>query len=434
MSESVRIALLGCGVVGGAVARRLTQAKDEFEARVGRRLEIVGVAVRDTSKDRSDTGLDASLFTTDAEELVTRADLVIELMGGIDPTKSLLQKAIESGASVVTANKALLGQHGAELYELAEEHGADLYYEAAVAGAIPLIRPLRESLAGDSVQRVMGIVNGTTNFILDKMDRTGADFASVLAEAQELGYAEADPTADVEGYDARAKAAILASLAFHTRVSSAEVYCQGITAITADDIRAARKAGMVIKLLAICERVTDEEGSAAISARVHPALLPRSHPLASVREAFNAVFVETQLAGELMFYGRGAGGEPTASAVLGDLVQAARNRLVGRAGPGELAYAALPVQTIAAAHTAYFIRLRVRDRPGVLAAVSNAFAAQGVSIESMRQNKDRADPELASLHLVTHRAQEGALAETVEQLQGLDEVDSVDSVMRVEGL
>ena len=431
---SVRIALLGCGVVGSAVAKRLIEHSDELAERVGDRLELVGVAVRDVSKPRPESGVPAELFTDDAEDLVTRADVVVELMGGIEPARSLLLKAMEHGASVVTANKALLGEDGPSLYAAAAEANVDFSFEAAVAGAIPLIRPLRVSLAGDDVHRVMGIVNGTTNFILDKMDRTGADFADVLAEAQELGYAEADPTADVEGFDARAKAAILASLAFHTRVSSAEVYCQGITAITADDIRAARKAGMVIKLLAICERVTDDEGSAAISARVHPALLPRSHPLASVREAFNAVFVETQLAGELMFYGRGAGGEPTASAVLGDVVQAARNRLVGRAGPGELAYAALPVQTIAAARTAYFIRLRVKDRPGVLATVSNAFAAQGVSIESMRQNKDRTDPELASLHLVTHRAQEGALAETVEQLQGLDEVDSVDSVMRVEGL
>ena len=431
---SVRIALLGCGVVGSAVAKRLIEHSDELTERVGDRLELVGVAVRDVSKPRPESGVPAELFTDDSEELVTRADVVVELMGGIEPARTLLLKAIEHGASVVTANKALLGEDGPSLYAAAAEANVDFSFEAAVAGAIPLIRPLRISLAGDDVHRVMGIVNGTTNFILDKMDRTGADFADVLAEAQELGYAEADPTADVEGYDARAKAAILASLAFHTRVSSAEVYCEGITAITADDIRAARKAGLVIKLLAICERVTDEEGSAAISARVHPALLPRSHPLASVREAFNAVFVETQLAGELMFYGRGAGGEPTASAVLGDLVQAARNRLVGRAGPGELAYAAFPIQTIGAAYTAYFIRLRVKDRPGVLAAVSNVFAAQGVSIESMRQNKDRSDPELASLHLVTHRAQEGALAGTVKQLQDLDEVDSVDSVMRVEGL
>ncbi|KYH45838.1 homoserine dehydrogenase [Branchiibius sp. NY16-3462-2] len=431
---SVRIALLGCGVVGSAVAKRLIEHSDELTERVGDRLELVGVAVRDVAKPRPESGVPAELFTDNAEELVTRADVVVELMGGIEPARTLLLKAIEHGASVVTANKALLGEDGPSLYAAAAAANVDFSFEAAVAGAIPLIRPLRVSLAGDDVHRVMGIVNGTTNFILDKMDRTGADFADVLAEAQDLGYAEADPTADIEGYDARAKAAILASLAFHTRVSSAEVFCEGITSVTADDIRAARKAGMVIKLLAICERVTDEEGSAAISARVHPALLPRSHPLASVREAFNAVFVETQLAGELMFYGRGAGGEPTASAVLGDLVQAARNRLVGRAGPGELAYAALPIQTIGAAHTAYFIRLRVKDRPGVLASVSNVFAAQGVSIESMRQNKDRSDPELASLHLVTHRATESALAGTVEQLKGLDEVDSVDSVMRVEGL
>lgn len=432
MSESVRIALLGCGVVGGAVARRLTQATDEFEARVGRRLEIVGVAVRDTSKDRSDTGLDASLFTTDAEELVTRADLVIELMGGIDPTKSLLQKAIESGASVVTANKALLGQHGAELYELAEEHGADLYYEAAVAGAIPLIRPLRESLAGDSVQRVMGIVNGTTNFILDKMDRTGADLADVLAEAQELGYAEADPTADVEGHDAQAKAAILASLAFHTRVRTSDVAVEGIMSVTADDIRAARRIGCVIKLLAIAELV-DKDGGQAVSVRVHPTLLTRSHPLGSVRDAFNAVFVETELAGELMFYGRGAGGDPTASAVLGDVVQAARHKVHGGRGPGESAYANLPIEGVGAAKTAYFIRMDVQDKPGVLAAIAKTIGEQGVSIESMRQSVRRSQDGLATLHIITHRSSEADLAAVVEQLKAADEVDKIFSVLRVEG-
>lgn len=430
---SVRIALLGCGVVGSEVARRIIEHSDELSARVGNRLELVGVAVRDITKPRPESAVPTELFTTDAEDLVTRADVVVELMGGIEPARTLLLTAMENGASVVTANKALLGQDGPLLYAAAAEADVDLSFEAAVAGAIPLIRPLRISLAGDDVHRVMGIVNGTTNFILDKMDRTGADFADALQQAQALGFAEADPTADVEGHDARAKAAILASLAFHTRVASDDVYCEGITGVTADDIRAARKAGLVIKLLAICERVAGLDGS-EISARVHPVLLPRSHPLATVREAFNAVFVETELAGELMFYGRGAGGEPTASAVLGDLVQAARNRLVGRSDPGELAYAALPIQTMGAAHTAYFIRLQVKDRPGVLATVSNVVAQQGVSIESMRQAPDRGSAGVAALHLVTHRAREAALTATVDALRELDDVDSVDSVMRVEGL
>ncbi|WP_460468188.1 homoserine dehydrogenase [Calidifontibacter terrae] len=432
MSEPIRIALLGCGVVGGSIARRLTRAADEFTARVGRPLQIVGVAVRDITKDRSDTGLPAELFTTDAESLVGKADLVIELMGGIEPAKSLLQKAIEGGASVVTANKALLGQHGPELYELADAHGVDLSFEAAVAGAIPLIRPLRESLAGDQVHRVMGIVNGTTNFILDKMDRTGAALEDVLAEAQELGYAEADPTADVEGHDAQAKTAILASLAFHTRVTTPEVHCEGIMGVTAEDIRAARKIGCVIKLLAIAERV-ERDGGEAVNVRVHPTLLPRSHPLASVREAFNAVFVETELAGELMFYGQGAGGDPTASAVLGDVVQAARHKAQGGRGPGESAYANLPVDPIGRSSTCYYIRMDVDDRSGVLAAITGIFGEQSVSIESMRQGVRRSQDGQATLHLVTHRAGEAELAAVVDQLKASPDVTDVLSVLRFEG-
>lgn len=428
MTAPLRVALLGCGVVGSAVARRLTAQSEDFTARVGRPLQIVGVAVRDTGKQRPQTGLPAEVFTTDADTLVTQADLVVELMGGIEPAKSLLTKAIEHGASVVTANKALLGEHGPELYELADRHGVDFFYEASVAGAIPLLRPLRESLAGDSVRRVMGIVNGTTNFILDKMDRTGAPLEDVLAQAQELGYAEADPTADVEGYDARSKAAILASLAFHSRVAAHDVHCEGIMGVTADDIRGARKSGMVIKLLAICELL-----DGGVSARVHPAMLPRSHPLATVHEAFNAVFVQTDLAGDLMFYGRGAGGDPTASAVLGDLVQAAGNKVRGGRGPGESAYAALGVVPMGRVRTCYFIRMNVFDRPGALANVANVFAAQGVSIESMRQAVRRADGGLATLHVVTHAAPDDALQRIVQDLGNSQDVAQVASVLRVEG-
>ena len=432
-NKPLKVVLLGCGVVGTSVARRLTSAPDDFAARVGAPLEIVGVVVRDTAKDRSETGLDASVFTTEAEPLVREADIVIELMGGIEPAKSLITLALESGASVITANKALLGEHGPELYQIAARKGLDLHYEAAVAGAIPLIRPLRESLAGDEVTKVMGIVNGTTNFILDKMDRTGADLADVLSEAQELGYAEADPTADVEGHDAQAKAAILASIAFHSRVRTSDVHVEGIMGVTSEDMKAARKAGCVIKLLAIAEKIT-VDGAEGISVRVHPTLVARSHPLASVREAFNAVFVESKLAGELMFYGRGAGGDPTASAVLGDLVQAARNRLVGGYGPGESAYANLPVLPIEKSSTSYVIRLDVVDKPGVLGRVTSVFGDHEVSIESMRQGARRSTDGLASLTVMTQGAAESDLAATVETLKNLDDVHAVTSVLRAEGI
>ena len=430
----LKVALLGCGVVGSAVAARLTSAADDFAARVGQRLEITAVVVRDLAKDRSATGLDASVFTTDAEAAIAGADIVVELMGGIEPAKSLIETALTNGASVITANKALLGEHGPQLYQLAAQHNVDLSYEAAVAGAIPLIRPLRESLAGDEVTKVLGIVNGTTNFILDKMDRTGAQLADVLAEAQELGYAEADPTADVEGHDAQAKAAILASLAFHTRVRTSDVHCEGIMNVTAEDIKAARKAGCVIKLLAIAEKVSDGAGAGGVNVRVHPTLVPRSHPLGSVREAFNAVFVESKLAGELMFYGPGAGGDATASAVLGDLVQAARHRIVGGFGPGESAYADLPLLPIGDSTTSYVIRLDVVDEPGVLGAVTSVFGEHNVSIDSMRQGVRRNSDGLASLTIMTQSAPESALAATVSTLSDMAQVQTVTSVLRAEGI
>ena len=431
--QPLRVALLGCGVVGSAVARLLTQHSDDLAARVGRPLELVGIAVRRPGRDRSELGLDTGLFTIDAEELVTRADVVVEVIGGIEPARALILQAIKSGASVVTANKALLAQDGPTLYTAAQDAGVDLYYEAAVAGAIPLLRPLRESLAGDDVRRVLGIVNGTTNYVLDKMDTTGAGFNDAVEQAQALGYAEADPTADIEGFDAAAKAAILASLAFHTRVSGADVHREGITDVTATDVAAAREMDCVVKLLAICER-TDE----GVSVRVHPAMIPRSHPLAGVREAFNAVFVEADAAGQLMFYGRGAGGDPTASAVLGDVVAVARHRVGGGRGPGESAYADLPVLDIGAAQTRYHISLDVADRPGVLAQVATAFAEHGVSIETVRQQVVPATVVTgreggANLVVVTHTAPDSALSATVDALAAMPIVRGVDSVMRVEG-
>jgi homoserine dehydrogenase len=443
-TEPLRIALLGCGVVGSAVARLLTENAVDLRARVSRPLEIVGVAVRRPDKDRSETGVDPLLFTTDAAELVTRADVVIEVIGGIEPARTLILSAMKHGASVVTANKALLAEDGPRLYQAAHDGNVDLYYEASVAGAIPLLRPLRESLVGDDVHRILGIVNGTTNYVLDKMDTTGAGFADAVEQAQALGYAEADPTADVEGFDAAAKAAILASLAFHTRVAAKDVYREGITEVSAADIKAARDMDCVVKLLAICERMNGTPGAdgegpgGGISVRVHPAMIPRSHPLAGVREAFNAVFVEAQSAGPLMFYGQGAGGDPTASAILGDVVAVARHKVGGGRGPGESTYKDLPILAMGQAQTRYHIRLDVADRPGVLAQVALAFAEHDVSIETVRQQPLSPDPQdpdqdRASLVVVTHSASDAALSATVDALAALSTVRGVTSVMRVEG-
>ena len=442
----VRVALIGCGVVGSAVARLLIEHADDLAARVGRPLELVGIGVRRPGRNRGD-GLDPALFTTDSADLVTRADVVIEVVGGIEPARTLILRAMAHGASVVTANKALLAEDGPTLYAAAAEHGVDLYFEAAVAGGIPLLRPLRESLAGDSVRKVMGIVNGTTNYVLDKMATTGQGFADAVSQAQALGYAEADPTADVEGFDAAAKAAILASLAFHSRVAGKDVHREGITEVTAADIQAAKDMDCVVKLLAICERTDGEDGSpAGVSVRVHPAMIPRRHPLAGVREAFTAVFVEAEAAGQLMFYGRGAGGEPTASAVLGDVVAVARHRVLGGRGPGESAYADLPLLDMGQALTRYHISLDVADRPGVLAQVASAFADHEVSIETVRQQQvvggaaaDAASGSggstaRASLVVVTHVAPEAALSATVDALAALPVVRGVNSVMRVEGV
>jgi homoserine dehydrogenase len=425
---AMKVALLGCGVVGAEVVRLLEEQAVELAARVGAPLEVGGIAVRRIGRDRG-AGIDPALFTTDAMGLATRddIDLVVEVIGGIEPARSLILAAIKAGKSVVTANKALLAEDGATLHAAAREAGVDLYYEASVAGAIPLLRPLRDSLAGDRVHRVMGIVNGTTNFILDRMDAQGAGFAESLEEAQSLGYAEADPTADVEGFDAAAKAAILARLAFHTQqVTAADVHREGITEVTAGDIASAKAMGCVVKLLAICQRATD---GASVGVRVHPVMLPREHPLATVTEAYNAVFVEAESAGRLMFYGAGAGGAPTASAVLGDLVAVARNRLAATSVAEGAHDSGLPVHPIGDTVTRYHIALDVADRPGVLARVAEVFADNGVSIKNVRQEGTGDDAQLV---LVSHQAPDSALAATVERLRGLDMVRAVASVMRVE--
>jgi homoserine dehydrogenase len=426
MVSPLSVVLLGGGTVGASVAKLLVEQAQDLSARIGRPIVLNGVAVQDIKKSRD--GVDPKLLTTDATKLAqSGADIVVEVIGGIEPAKTLIEMAIANGSSIVTANKALLAEHGAHLHKLAEEKGVDLYYEAAVAGAIPLLRPLRESLAGDKVQRLLGIVNGTTNFILSKMYSDGANYADVLAEAQALGYAEADPTADVEGFDSAAKAAILAGLAFHTNVTSADVYREGISKVTAADIAAAKSLGYVIKLLAIAEITPDDLG---IIVRVHPAMVPQSHPLASVRDAFNAVFVEAQAAGQMMFYGRGAGGVPTASSVLGDIVAAARNRVAGSLGPAQSTYADLEIRGIGEAVTAYYLNLRVADESGVLAAISSAFAKHDVSIQAVRQDGVGDD---AGLIIRTHKATDAKLQATVESLSKMPEVRDVIGVMRVEG-
>ncbi len=429
-AKAVRVAVLGHGVVGSQVVRLLHEQAADLTARIGAPLELVGIAVRRPNRHPD---VPAELLTTDTQGLVERpdVDVVVEVVGGIEPTRSLLLSALSHGKSVVSANKALLAEDGATLHDAAAAAGVDLYYEAAVAGAIPLLRPLRESLAGDRITRVIGIVNGTTNFILSRMAATGAGFADALAEASALGYAEADPSADVDGYDAASKAAILAGLAFHTRVTAADVYREGISAVTAADMASAKALGCTVKLLAICERGAEVDGAESVSVRVHPAMVPLSHPLAGVGDAFNAVFVEADAAGSLMFYGRGAGGAPTASAVLGDLVAVARNRVRGSVGAGESAYADLRIRPIGEVDTRYHVALDVADRPGVLASVARAFADSDVSIQTVRQ-EGRGDA--ATLVLVTHVAPEAALAATVEKLGAMDEIGATASVMRVEGM
>jgi homoserine dehydrogenase len=396
MAQPVRVALLGCGTVGSAVVRLMHQQAEDLTARIGAPLELVGVAVRRPNRDRGDLGLDRSLFTADALSLVKRddVDIVVEVVGGIEPARTWLTEALRAGKSVVTGNKALLAEDGGTIHDAAAEGDADLYYEAAVAGAIPLLRPLRESLHGDRITRVTGIVNGTTNFILSAMDASGMGFEEALEQATELGYAEPDPTADIEGFDAAAKAAILASLAFHTRVTAADVYREGITEVTATDMASAHTMGATIKLLCIATR-TDGGG---VAVRVHPAMIPKSHPLASV--------------------------------VLGDIVAVARNRIAGHRAASESSYAALPVRPMGEVWTRYHVSLDVADRAGVLAAVANVFARQGVSIATVRQSGRDASAQLV---IVTHTAPDAALRATVEDLRALDIVRSVASVLRVEG-
>ena len=425
MADKIKVALLGAGNVGSQAARILVEDNAVLEKRIGAPVELIGIAVRDTQATRH-WNADPSLYTTDAEALIDAADVVIELTGGIEPARTRILRALNAGKSVVSGNKALLAKHGVELQAAADASGAQLSYEAAVAGAIPILRPLRDSLAGDRVTRVLGIMNGTTNYILDQMDTTGASFSDALADAQKLGYAEADPTADVEGLDAASKAAIVASLAFHSDFTIDDVHTEGITAITADDVAAADADGYVIKLLAICER----EGEDGVNIRVNPTLIPRQHPLAGVHGAFNAVFVEAENAGELMFYGPGAGGAPTASAVLGDFVSLARRLVLGGPGVPETSHAQLHATSLDNVVSRYSVGVLVEDRLGVLANITRILTEHGISIDSLRQSAPKEGA--AQIRMVTHSAKDSDLRRAIAVIDALDTVCEVNSVIRVE--
>jgi homoserine dehydrogenase len=422
----VRVGLLGCGHVGSALVRLIHEQAPVIEARAGVKIEVARVAVRNLAKER-DVDLAADRFTHDAEDVVVdpSLDVVVEVIGGIEPARSLILAALGQGKPVITANKELLANFGRELSEAAEDRGVDLLFEASVCGGVPLVRALRESLAGDRIRRIMGIVNGTTNFVLTRMTESGASFHDALAEAQTLGYAERDPTADVEGFDAAAKAAILASIAFGAKVVAGDVYREGISGLTAGDIESARNLGYVVKLLALAEEVDGE-----VAVRVHPAMVPLGHPLAAVKDSFNAVFIEAAAAGELMLYGRGAGGMPTASAVLGDLIDAAKNLAGGGRGATMGTVTRKRVRPIDEVESQFYLLVEVADRPGVLAAIASAFGEHGVSIKSMQQQGIADD---ARLIFVTHRARERDLEATMHAVRQLDVVHKVGSILRVVG-
>ena len=437
-SRPVRVGVLGCGTVGSALIKLIHDDADAIRDRTGVELVVTRVAVRNLSSERG-VELAEGVLTRDSHGVVTDPDIdiVVETIGGIEPARQLLIDALKGGKPVVTANKELVANVGADLYEAAVAGGVDLMFEAAVAGAIPLIRVLRESLVGERITRVMGIVNGTTNFILTKMTEEGADYGEVLAEAQRLGYAEADPTADVEGHDAGAKAAILATIAFGERVVAGDVYQEGISSVTPADIAAAARMGHVIKLLAICERRVDSHtGQMGVSTRVHPTLIPRTHPLAAARGANNAVYVEAEAAGPLMFYGAGAGGPETASAVLGDIVSAARRHVVGGPGVGESTHADLPSIPLSHVESRLQITLVVTDQPGVLAAIAGVFSEHQVSVETLHQSastSEDAGDQTATLVIQTHLASEESTGATIAALAQHPVVLSVSSVLRVEG-
>jgi len=426
-ASPIRVGLLGCGTVGGAAATILVQHADELTERARTPIELRRIAVRDASKDRG-LRVPADIWTDDPWEVVNdpELDVVIETIGGIDPARELVLAALKAGKHVVTANKDLLAAHGREILDAAEDAGVDVLYEASVGGGIPIVRPIKESLAGDRVRQILGIVNGTTNFILTRMSETGESFEDALAEATRLGYSEQDPTADIEGHDAAAKLAILASLAFNAEVVPTDVDREGIAQVKAADIAAAHDLGYEVKLLAVAE-----EDGGQVSVRVHPTMIPKTHPLASVRDVNNAVFVVGEETGELMFYGRGAGGGPTGSAIVGDVVEAARNiRGGGRSIGSTTHHSAATIKPADQTLVRYYVVLSVADQPGVLASVAGAFANHSVSIASVRQE---GFGDEATLTLITHTATVGRHVATFADLERLDSVKTIRSRMRVEG-
>ncbi len=443
--NKIRCAILGCGNVGSALVSQLVASHDDIVKRTGVDIEIAGIAVRNVAKHEN-ADVDKAFFTNDPFALVndSSVDIVVELIGGMDPASQLIDRAIETGKSVVSANKELLAKRGSDLVSAAASAGVDLFYEAAVAGAIPIVRLLAESLAAERLYRVSGIVNGTTNFVLSSMSEEGIDYHEALGEAQRLGLAESDPSADVDGHDAAAKAAILASIAYRCDVRLDDVVREGITKVRAEDVQYARQLGYVIKLLAVTELnqrgQLDTSGNKTpqtpqVSVRVYPAMVPISHPLASVRGAHNAVFIEGERCGEIMLYGQGAGGVPTASAVMGDLVDAATKRLAGHHPyasmiPARESVPRAQVSPSSDLRCAWYINMDVRDQPGVLAAVAKVFGDNEVSIRSMEQVGMGSE---ARLVFVTHAAREGGIDKTLEDLNGLGAVENIGGILRVFG-
>ncbi|MDR2620373.1 MAG: homoserine dehydrogenase [Propionibacteriaceae bacterium] len=429
-NKPLRIALLGCGTVGLQVARLLIERAAELAAQIGRDFEIVGVAVRDLTKPRP--GIPADWLTDDAAGLIIRSqpDIVVELIGGLEPAETLIRTAFANGAAVVTANKMLLGDQGQELFAQAQSAGVDLFFEAAVAGAIPIVRPLRESLVGERITEIVGVVNGTTNFIIEQMATKGMAFDAALAQAKQLGYAEEDASADVSGRDAAAKTALLASLGFHTWVNSGQVYREGITALTPEDFQAARTIGCVIKLLAVATLSAD----GAVSARVHPALVPADHTLATVSGAYNAIFLESEHAGKLAFFGPGAGGVPTATAVIGDIVTVGRNRIRGVTTRVQVSERALPVQGMGQVASHYFLRFQVADAPGILARVGEVFARHNISVRSLNQASDADATGRVQLTALTHLVLEADMQACLAELSHNDFVNGELRMLRVWGL
>lgn len=425
MNKPIRIALLGLGTVGSGVYKLIHRRAQEMPQIAGAPIEISHILVRNTAKERP--GVDSSLLTDNWTDIVNdpEVSIVVELMGGMEPAHTYIAEALKAGKNVVTANKDLIAMYGGDLLDLAAEHQCDLQFEASVAGAIPIIRPLKQCLAGNEISEIMGIVNGTTNYILTRMTQDNMEFADALAMATELGYAEADPTADIEGYDAGRKVAIMASIAFHSRVTFDDVYTEGITKIQSTDIRYARELGKAIKLLGVA--CNTEEG---IEVRVHPMLIPASHPLATVNDAFNAVFVHGDALDDAMFMGRGAGELPTASAVMGDIIDTARNLLMGCTGRiGCTCYKNVPVKSIDDIRSKYYIRLNVENRMGVLAGVSGVLGNNGVSISQVLQKQAAGDS--AELVVITDTVRERHIRDALLILENMSMVHEVSSVIRV---